>query len=169
MTYFLKKTILSIMTNNQDQTYLTPEGLKKLEKEQDYLVSVKRKEIAERIQRAKELGDLSENAEYADAKDEQAFTEGRIAEITYLLQKAVVVPKSGKATVINLGCGVKLKTGDGKIKKYTIVGINEADPAQGFISNESPLGQELVGKSAGDKVELETPRGRMKYTVLEIS
>jgi transcription elongation factor GreA len=147
---------------------ITNEGLKKLKEELDYLKNVKRKELIERIQRAKELGDLSENADYADAKEEQGFVEGRIQELENLLVKAVVVENNNNKQTVNIHSKIKLKTNN-NVVEYTITGFNEADPAAGKISNESPLGKELMGKKIGDEVEITTPKGKVKYKILEIS
>lgn len=150
------------------ETVLTPEGHKKLLQELEVLRQ-KRKEIADRIQEAKELGDLSENAEYHEAKNDQAFSEGRIVEIEALLNNARVVSKSSKNTgTIQLGSMVTVSKGNQKFT-YHIVGINEADPLNGKISNESPLGKVFLGKKKGDTVEVQTPKGPQVFTIGEIS
>lgn len=150
------------------ETVLTPEGHKKLLQELEVLRQ-KRKEIAERIQEAKELGDLSENAEYHEAKNDQAFSEGRIVEIEALLNNARVVSKSAKnAGTIQLGSIVAVSKGSQKFT-YHIVGINEADPLKGKISNESPLGKVFLGKKKGDTVEVQTPKGPQVFTIGDIS
>lgn len=148
---------------------ITKDGLKKLKEELDLLKSTKRKELIERIQRAKELGDLSENADYADAKEEQSFVEGRIQELENLLAKAIVVENNnGNKQMINIGSKIKLTTKN-SIVEYTITGFNEADPLKGKISNESPLGRELIGKKLGDEIEITTPKGKIQYKILEIN
>jgi len=150
------------------ETVLTPEGHKKLLQELEVLRQ-KRKDIADRIQEAKELGDLSENAEYHEAKNDQAFSEGRIVEIEALLNNARVVSKSLKNTgTIQLGSIVTVSKGNQKFT-YHIVGINEADPLHGKISNESPLGKVFFGKKKGDTVEVQTPKGPQVFTIGEIS
>lgn len=150
------------------QTYVTKDGLKKLKDELKTLKTVKRKEIAQRIQEAKELGDLSENAEYAEAKTEQAFTEGRILELENMLKNAEVIAEDQAANgVVQVGSTVKLKSDEGE-KQYTIVGSNEADPANGLISNESPLGQAFIGRKVGDKVNVNAPKGQVIYRILEV-
>lgn len=150
------------------ETVLTPEGHKKLLQELETLRQ-KRKEISDRIEEAKELGDLSENAEYHEAKNDQAFTEGRIMEVEALLNNARVVNKSTKnADVVQLGSTVIVSQG-GKKMTYHIVGINEADPTQGKISNESPLGGVFLGRNKGDIVEVNTPKGPQAFKIEEIS
>ncbi len=151
------------------QTFITKEGLEKIKKELDELRGVKRKEIASRIQEAKELGDLSENAEYAEAKNEQSFTEGRIAELETIEKNATVIDgtkKNSQQVVV----GATITVDDqGMRRTYEIVGSNEADPSKGLISNESPLGQALIGKKSGENVSIETPKGSHIITVVEIS
>jgi len=127
---------------------ITQEGYDKLQDELNYLSLIKRREIAERIERAKDLGDLSENAEYSEAKDAQALNEGRILEITNILKNVTVVNNEGGHEDVTMGSCVTVKC-DGKEKKYTIVSFNEADPINGKISNESPLGVAFLGKRRG--------------------
>ncbi|MFA4941766.1 MAG: transcription elongation factor GreA [Patescibacteria group bacterium] len=147
---------------------ISQEGYDKLKKEVDHLTNIKRKEIAERIEKAKELGDLSENAEYQDAKDEQAFNEGRIMEITNLLKNLTVIEGDNKNNYeITMGSNVTVKV-NGLEKKYTIVSFNEADPVEGKISNESPLGVAFLGKKKGNKVKVHTPRGESEYEIIKI-
>lgn len=151
------------------QTFITKEGLEKIKKELEGLKNVKRKEIAERIQEAKELGDLSENAEYAEAKNEQAFTEGRILEIESLLKQVTVIKERKKsAGVVEVGSKIKIKD-DKETKEYVIVGSNEADPNQGRISNLSPLGQAFLGKKIGDIIEIKVPQGIKRFEIVAIS
>jgi len=147
--------------------YLTPEGFQKLKQKLEHLKTVKRKEIAARIKSAKELGDLSENAEYQDAKDEQAFNEGQILEIENIIKNAVVIDKHTHNDIVQVGDTVKVKNGS-QVKNFMIVGSNEADPLSGKISNESPTGQALLGKKKGEEVEVKTPGGTVKYTILGI-
>lgn len=153
----------------EQNTFITQEGLVKLTKELDELKTHKRKEIAERIQEAKELGDLSENAEYVEAKNEQAFVEGRILEIDGIMKKATVIQqkrkKDGKVSV-----GSKITILDDKeTKEYYIVGSNEADPKIGKISNESPIGQAFLGKEVGDIIEISVPHGNKKFKIITIA
>lgn len=146
--------------------YITKEGLEKLQEELRYLKGEKRREIAARIEKAKELGDLSENAEYAEAKDEMAFVEGRILELENSISRAAVISRHN-VDIVTIGARVTVK-GDGKEKIYTIVGLNEADPTQGKISNETPLAQALIGRKIGEEIEVATPRGKIRYTVVRI-
>lgn len=147
--------------------YVTKIGLEKLKDELGVLKTAKRREIAERIQQAKELGDLSENAEYVEAKNEQAFTEGRIMEIEDILRNAMIIPDHGEGDIIKIGSTVTASV-DGKDVAYVIVGSNESDPEAGRISNESPLGGAYLGKRAGDKIEVQTPRGIVVHTILGV-
>ncbi len=150
------------------QAYLTREGLEKLKQELKELKTVKRKEIAARIQDAKELGDLSENAEYAEAKDQQAFTEGRIVELENTIKNAQVISEQSTDGVVHIGSTIKLSSEAGE-KQYTIVGSNEAKPQAGLISNESPLGQAFIGHKSGDTIEIKVPKGTVKYKILSVS
>lgn len=152
----------------EGQTFITQEGLEKLREELKTLKAVKRKEIAQRIQEAKELGDLSENAEYVEAKNEQAFVEGRVAELEAIIKNAVIIDEKSRSDTVRVGSKVKVKM-NGEIKSYEIVGSNEADPLNGRISNESPLGAALVGKKVGDEVEVETPRGASPVQINALS
>jgi transcription elongation factor GreA len=146
---------------------ISKEGYEKLEKEIEYLSTIRRKEIADRIQKAKDMGDLSENAEYLEAKDEQAYNEGRIAELKAMLKNLTVVENGGGKEEIGMGSKITVKVGD-KEKVYTIVSFNEVDPLEGKISNESPLGKAFLGKKEGDKVKVETPKGEVEYEILRI-
>ncbi len=146
---------------------ITQEGYDKLQDELNHLSSFKRREIAERIERAKDLGDLSENAEYSEAKDAQALNEGRILELTNILKNVTVVDKHGGKDEVTMGSLVTVRT-DGKEKQYTIVSFNEADPLNGKISNESPLGVAFLGKRKGAVVSVETPRGVFEYKIVKI-
>jgi transcription elongation factor GreA len=149
--------------------YLTSEGKQKLEEELDYLVNVRRKEIAAAIQSAKEEGDISENSAYDEAKLNQGFVEGRIQTIEAQLRNAVLIEKNGKSDEVHLGCNVTVEEdGFGK-ETYQIVGSAEADPLDGKISNESPIGQALLGARVGDSVTAETPNGQIVFKVIEIA
>jgi transcription elongation factor GreA len=133
------------------------------------LVHVRRREIAARIQEAKELGDLSENAEYAEAKNEQAFNEGRIEELESTLKHAVVIDEQANSTgFVQVGSVVEASA-NGQTMKLSIVGSNEADPLTGRISNESPLGQALLGQAVGAAVKVLTPKGEILYTIQSIA
>jgi transcription elongation factor GreA len=147
---------------------ITQDGYNKLQEEFDYLSTSKRKEIAERIERAKELGDLSENAEYSEAKDAQALNEGRILELASILKNVTVVDKTENNETVVMGSRVTVEV-KGEKKEYTIVSFNEADPVNGKISNESPLGVAFSGRRKGEKVVVETPRGVVEYKILKIS
>ena len=159
------------MTNdNNKEVLLTEEGYEKLEKELDNLVNVKRREVAKRIKVAREFGDISENSEYDDAKNEQAFIEGRIKEIKNMLRNARVV-KDDEVTdkTVNIGTTVKLKDKDNdEIYSYTIVGAAESDPLNYKISHESPIGKSIIGHKIGDTVKVEVPSGIISYEVLSI-
>ena len=151
-------------------TMLTEEGLRKLEEELEYLHNVKRKEIAEKIKVARSYGDLSENSEYDDAKNEQAMLEARIVTIEATLKNAVIIDEEGISNEhIHVGSKVKLlnlKT-DSEVT-YKIVGSNEANPSEGKISDESPVGLALLGHAVGDSVEVEVPVGVIGFKVLDI-
>lgn len=144
--------------------YLTPEGKEKLEMELKELIS-RRPGLARRIEAAKELGDLSENAEYHDAKDEQGLVESRIRELENMLRHSAVVTKKEGGT-IGMGSKITVKI-SGNEKKYEIVGTNEAKPLEGKISNESPLGKAFLGHKTGDMVEVQTPAGKNIYEIIE--
>lgn len=150
----------------EEKVYLTQEGLKKLQEEYDQLVNVRRKEVAEKLQKARELGDVSENAAYDAARDEQAFVEGRIAELDGVLKRVEVVEEE-KGGVIQVGSTVRVHL-DGNEQEFQIVGAPEANPSDGKISHESPLGRALLGKKIGDQVEIEAPAGKLTYHVLGI-
>ena len=146
---------------------ITQEAFDKLKNELEHLTKTKRREIADRIQKAKDLGDLSENAEYTEAKDAQAFNEGRILELQSLL-KDVTVSFGGDGDKINLGSLIRVKINGDKENEYTIVSFNEADPVTGKISNESPIGSALLNKKKGDVVVIVTPKGEMEYKIISI-
>lgn len=149
---------------------LTIDGLKKLEQKLDHLKSVRRREVAERIKQAIEFGDISENSEYEDAKNEQAFIEGDILTLEKMLRNAKVIDEGEVGTDrVALGSTVKLKDleFDDELE-YTIVGSAEADPADLKISNESPVGQAIIGQTVGSVVEVNVPAGILKYEILEI-
>ncbi|MDD5567315.1 MAG: transcription elongation factor GreA [Patescibacteria group bacterium] len=152
------------------EAYITQEGYERLKKELEDLKNNKRKEIANRIQEAKELGDLSENAEYAEAKNEQAFIEGRVIQLENLLKNVTII-ESNKTplnkNIVQVGSVIELKTGN-RNQTYTIVGSNEADPESGKISNESPLGQAFLGRKIGEQVEVAIPAGKVTYTITNI-
>jgi transcription elongation factor GreA len=158
----------AIEVANQE-TILTPEGLKKLTAELDELKAVGRKQVADRIRAAKQFGEIGENSEYEDAKAEQAQIEGRIETLQYLLQTAVIQEGPGKDGKIGVGSHVRLRDEATKEElEYHIVGALEADPAEHRISNQSPLGEALIGHSAGETVEVQAPGGASSYVILAI-
>jgi len=146
--------------------YVSKEGLQKLREELEYLEGTKKKQVSLRIEKAKDMGDLKENAEYHDAKDEMGWLMGRVAVIKDQISRAEVVEKTDNETV-GIGCRVTVEVRD-KEKVYGIVGAAEADSLQGLISNDSPLGQALIGHKVGDEVEFEAPAGTITYTIKEI-
>lgn len=152
------------------KSILTYTGLKKLEDEKENLIVVRRKEIAKKIQEAREQGDLSENAEYDSAMDEQRDIEARIKEIEEILKNVQVIDEDEvDITTINVGCQVKLYDKEFEEEvEYQIVGSTEANSLAGKISNESPLGKALIGKKVGDDIEVETQMGIIEYSVLDI-
>lgn len=154
---------------NEQGTFITSEGKKKLNDELNDLINVQRIKISKRIQEAKELGDLSENAEYAEAKNDQAFNDGRILEIKATLRTATLIKKDATSkNKIGIGDKIKVKEED-KTLEYHIVGFNEADPAGGKISNESPIGQAFLNKIVGDIVEIDIPSGKKRLKIISIS
>jgi transcription elongation factor GreA len=156
---------------NEKETLLTTEGLLKLQEELDELKTVHRRDVNDRIRQAKEFGDISENAEYEDAKQEQAFVEGRIIQLEAMIRNARVIDESDVvAGEVHLGATVKLKDiKTGASLEFHIVGSAEADPVNHRLSNESPLGKALMGHKKGDTVEALTPRGAVSYKVESIS
>ncbi|MFC1615579.1 transcription elongation factor GreA [Patescibacteria group bacterium] len=153
-------------------TLVTKEGLQKLKEELDYLVNIKRKEVAARIKEAISYGDLSENSEYDEAKNEQAFVEGRILELEEKIKNAKIISeKHGGTRTVQLGTTVHLKNlSKSKEEKevYTIVGSTEADPFEGRISNESPVGSSLLDKKKGDKIKVVAPSGAIEYQIIKL-
>lgn len=152
------------------KVYLTKEGLEALKTEYNELTKVKRPDVLSRVTNARNLGDLSENAEYAAARDELSFIDGRIAELEELLKNVSLIrePSSKANHQVRLGSKVILHV-DGKRETFTIVGEWEADPAEKKISHESPLGQALIGKKVGEKVEVEAPAGKILYSIVSIN
>jgi transcription elongation factor GreA len=152
-----------------EQEYLTPEGLKKLEEELEHLKSVRRAEVAQRLHEAMAEGEVEENPEYEDAKNEQAFVEGRILDIETILANAVLIENKGPANEIRLGSKVTItEVGSGNKEHYVIVGKAEADPSNGKISNESPLGKALLGHKLNDAVMVQAPDGPIKFKVTHV-
>jgi len=148
---------------------ITKKGLEKLNAELDELLSVKRPEVAERIKTAKEFGDISENAEYEDAKNDQGWIEGRIMTLEKMIRNAELIPESSRKSsgTVQLGSKVKVKDEFGETA-YTIVGPVEADPTKGLISLESPVGKALIGHAKGDKVKVATPGGTSTVTLIDV-
>jgi transcription elongation factor GreA len=153
---------------NNKPTYLSREGLEKLRLELRELSNVRRPEIAQRIHDAKEHGDLTENAEYEDAKNEQAFVEGRIAQLESLIKNATLIEENHSTDHVQIGSTVSVESDDGK-ETFTIVGSTEAKPTEGRISNESPVGRALLGKKKGEKVLVRVPAGDFTYKIVGIS
>ena len=150
-------------------TYLTPHGLTTLKAELEELRTRRRQAVAERIQKAKEIGGTVDNAEYDEAKNEQAFIEGRIMTLDSLINNAEIIStKSGPSDVVHIGSVVTVLNQKGKKGKYTIIGSAEADPARGKVSNVSPIGQALLGKRVGDVAEVNAPAGKLKLEVVSI-
>jgi transcription elongation factor GreA len=152
------------------EVILTPEGFKKLKEEIEYLSSAKRREVADRIRVAREFGDIAENAEYDDAKNEQALLEHRIAVLEERMRAARVIEKKEiSKDVVSIGSHVKLRDMDAKQTiEYHIVGSAEANPAEYKLSNESPVGKAIIGKKKGEVVEVSAPRGSLKFKIMEI-
>ncbi|MBC5811245.1 MAG: transcription elongation factor GreA [Candidatus Eremiobacteraeota bacterium] len=156
--------------NDKAELVLTKEGLVKLEEELDELKTVHRREVNERIRQAKEFGDISENAEYEAAKQEQAFVEGRVQRVETMIRNARVIDESDYVSdEVHLGAFVKVKdTKAGTTMEFTLVGSTEADPANQRLSNESPLGRALVGRKKGETIDVTTPRGVRAYKIESI-
>ena len=155
------------MTTNNDQVFLTKKGLEDLKKELKELAETRKPELIKRVARARDFGDLSENAEYANAREELSFVEGRIAELEDLLVKAKVIVEDHNHKSVILGSRVTVKV-NGQKHIFNVVGEWEADPINKKISHSSPLGKALLGKKSGDKVEVEAPAGKLTYTVVKI-
>lgn len=149
-------------------TYLTAEGKRKLQEELDHLRTVRRPEVARQIHEAKEGGDITENAGYDEAKNEQAFVEGRIMTLEVLLNQVQIITEGHQGEVVALGSKVKVEEEGGTPEVFNIVGKAEANPGQGRISNESPLGRALMGRRKGDKVTVQTPDGPTQFQVLKV-
>lgn len=153
-----------------DVVYLTPEGFEKLQDELNYLTTERREELAQKLERAIRQGDLKENADYHAAKEEQAFVEGRIKVIRDSLRRAKVIENNGPSDVVRVGSTVTVvEDGETDEETYSIVGAQEADPANGRISNESPIGRALLGVRKGQTVGVETPSGIVYFQVTDIS
>lgn len=162
-----RKKCFSNTFQNDMSNYITKEGLEKLKQELDYLKNVKQKELVERLRRAIALGDLSENFDYHDAREEQELMNHRIAEIEETIANAHVAPQKNGNAEVQIGSTVQVEIEKEKLV-FTITGPQEADPLQGKISSESPLGQALLGKKNGDSARVETPQGEAFYKILSI-
>lgn len=149
-------------------TYVTAEGLKKLEDELEHLRKVKRQEVAQRLHEAMEDGELIENAEYEAAKNEQAFVEGRILELEHMLAQAQLIEPGRSTGVVGIGSTVVIQEDGKPSETYTIVGVAEANPREGLISNESPLGQALLDHKVGDDVAVRAPAGTLHFRIVKI-
>lgn len=155
------------MAATKNEFYLTAEGLQALKDELHELSTTKREDIAQRLKEAKADGDLSENAMYDAARDEQSFVEGRISEIEHILKHAAVISNKGNGSV-SLGSKVHVELEEGE-QEYVIVGSTEANPDKGYISDQSPIGKALLGKKPGDEVHVEVPSGTITYRIKHIS
>jgi transcription elongation factor GreA len=159
--------------DDHEDTFVTKEGLKKLKEEYEHLKTVRRKEVAQRLKEAISYGDLSENNEYEEAKNDQAFIEGRILELEQKIKSAkVIVEKTGdkRTKDANIGSNVTIKsTSDDKEETFTIVGATEANPFENKISNESPIGKALLTRVKGDTVKVTTPSGLVEYEVIKVA
>jgi len=151
----------------EQQFFLTREGHNKLKAEYEELTKKTRKEIIERIKIARAYGDLSENAEYSGAREQQSFVEGRIQELEHIINNAAIIKNEHHKDVIDIGSTVHLDV-EGGTEKFTIVGSQESDPTKGFISNESPIGQALLGRKPGEEVEVSVPAGTIRYKIKKV-
>ena len=152
-----------------EPTYLTAEGAAKLKAELEELTGPKREELAARLRAAIQMGDLSENADYIKAKEDQGFLEGRIQELEYILGNAAIIEEKANKDVVSLGSRVTIQEEDYPEETYHLVGATEADPSKGRISHESPIGSALINHKVGDVVEAETPGGTIKFKILKIA
>ncbi|UCG24136.1 MAG: transcription elongation factor GreA [Chloroflexota bacterium] len=157
--------------NDSDVIYVTEEGLEKIKTELDYLKNERREEISERLELAISHGDLSENADYDYAKQEQAFVEGRIKDLEDSLRRAQIIDHDGRNDKVRVGSTVTVAEEgfEDEEETYHIVGVHEADPANGRVSNESPIGRALLGAKVGQKVKVNAPAGQIQFTIKAIS
>jgi transcription elongation factor GreA len=154
--------------DNNKKIYLTKEGLAELKKEYDELISVKRPDVLARVSQARNMGDLSENAEYVAAREELTFIDGRVDELEIILKQAVIIRDAKTSnSAVKLGSTVTLHS-NGKKEIFTVVGEWEADPTNKKISHESPLGKVLIGKRVGEKVQVEAPAGKITYAIISV-
>ena len=152
-----------------EPTYLTAEGAAKLKTELKELTGPKREELSARLRAAIQMGDLSENADYIKAKEDQGFLEGRIQELEYILGNAIIIEEKADKNVVSLGSRVTIQEEDYPEETYHLVGATEADPSKGKISHESPIGNALINHKVGEIVEAETPGGTIKFKILKIA
>lgn len=154
----------------EEPVYLTEEGAADLRKELDELVKVRRPALANKLKEAREMGDLSENADYIDAKEQQAFLEGRIQQLEHVLRSATIISDDQRSNAtVHVGNRVTVvEDGFDEPEEYVIVGVAEASPSEGKISNESPLGRALLGRAPGDSVVVEAPAGELRFTIKSI-
>ncbi|HNW09048.1 MAG TPA: transcription elongation factor GreA [bacterium] len=150
------------------ENYISPEGLEKLKSELEHLIKEERPEVIDRIARARELGDLSENAEYHEAREKQSFIEGKIQELEQLIKNAIIIKNNKNSDIIGIGSTVQATCDNGLKMKYMIVGPAEANPADGKISHQSPMGQAFIGKAVGYEFELTVPAGKIKCKIDKI-
>ncbi len=153
---------------SEQPTFLTRQGYQKLEQELNHLRTVRRKEIARRLHLALEEGSILENAELEDARNQQSFIEGRILTLGRMLHNAVIIEEKGPHEIVGLGSRVTVVEGDGPPETYYLVGSAEADPVKGLISNESPLGQALMGQKVGEEVAVKAPGGILEFKIVEL-
>ncbi len=154
---------------SERQHYLTPEGAQRLREELEFLKTTKRNELAKRLREAIQMGDLSENADYIAAKEEQGFLEGRIQEIEALLRQATIIDGNHTKDYVDLGARVTIREGSYPAETYHIVGPAEANPRKGKISHESPIGQALMGHRVGDEVTVNTPGGEIVFKIEDVA
>jgi transcription elongation factor GreA len=150
------------------QHYLTPEGEARLKAELEELKGPRREELSQRLRSAIQMGDLSENADYHKAKEDQGFLEGRIQELENILRNSAIIEENANKDIVSIGSRVTIQEGDFDPETYHLVGPTEADPRKGKISHESPIGRALMDKKVGDVVEAEAPGGKIKFKILKI-
>src|SRR5215204_704828 len=171
LTPFAPALIISRLMTDKNQELVTPEGLEKLQKELSYLTEVRRKEVADRIRQARDFGDISENSEYDDAKNEQGLLERRIGELQRRVRNVKVVdPSEADDDAVDLGTRVTLRVvgREGQERTFQIVGANESDPTSGKLSHASPVGRAVLKRKVGEKVMVSTPRGATEYEIVNV-
>jgi transcription elongation factor GreA len=170
LTAFKLALIISRLMTDKNQELVTPEGLEKLQKELSYLTEVRRREVADRIRQAREFGDISENSEYDEAKNEQGLLERRIGELQRRIRNVKVVdPSEAEEDAVDLGTTVTLRAVEkGQERTFQIVGANESDPTSGKLSHASPVGRAVLKRKVGEKVTVSTPRGATEYEIVNV-